>query len=90
MKDCRFGDEGCKTLNEILKKSKIEKIELVGNEITDIGIKRMKDSLQMSETIKELILYSNEITDEGCKTLNEILKKSKIETMDLECKFNYL
>jgi translation initiation factor IF-3 len=89
MKDGRFGDEGCKTLNEILKKSKIETIELIGNEITQIGIENMKEALQISETIKELVLSVNEISDEGCSVFNEILKKSKIESINLECKYYF-
>jgi Ran GTPase-activating protein (RanGAP) involved in mRNA processing and transport len=80
-------------LNEILKQSKIQKIDLTSkeiiflkkvNEITDKGLEYLKESLMYSEYLKVIILFKNCISDEGCFVLNEILKKSKIEIIDLQ------
>jgi hypothetical protein len=88
-------------LNEILKKSKIEKLYLEGNnqpikienEITKDGLENMKESLMNTIFLKEISLsckylmikIANQIYDNGCKVLNEILYKSKIEFIDLSC-----
>jgi hypothetical protein len=64
------------------------------NGIDYTGLNYLKGSLMSSEYLKEINLKckfenneGNCISDEGCFLLNEILKKSKIERINLEGKY---
>jgi hypothetical protein len=53
--------------------------------LNGIDLENMKESLMNSEYLKELNLRDNKFVDD-CLILNEILKKSKIERINLACK----
>jgi hypothetical protein len=40
-----------------------------------------------NEYLKEISFQSNWLSDEGCLILNKIFQKSKIEIINLECKY---
>jgi hypothetical protein len=54
--------------------------------LNGIDLENMKESLMNSEYLKELNLRDNKFVDDDCLILNEILKKSKIERINLACK----
>jgi hypothetical protein len=64
-----ISDDGCFVLNEILKKSKIEIINLKskllgfnkGNRITQKGLEYLEESLCNNKYLKEINLYRNVI-----------------------------
>jgi hypothetical protein len=49
-------------MNEILKKSKIERIHLTGNNFTHKGFEDLKESLVESKYLKEIYLGKNKIS----------------------------
>jgi hypothetical protein len=46
----------------------------------------MKESLMNTKYLKEINLRGSSFDDNDCSILNEILKKSKIERINLACK----
>jgi hypothetical protein len=46
----------------------------------------MKESIMNSEYLKEINLKGSQFDDDDCSILNEILKKSKIEKINLASK----
>jgi DNA-binding protein len=59
IKDNNISDEGCFIICEILKNSKIEKINLKNTNITTIGLKCLKEALKNNISLIEINLDSN-------------------------------
>jgi hypothetical protein len=81
-----FDDVDCLILNDILKVSKIEKINLSHNGFTGFGLEKMKESLMNTKYLKEIDLKASQFDDNDYSILNDILKVSKIEKINLSCK----
>ena len=57
--------------------TKIQKLDLSGNNISDDGAAIISDTLMISESLKELNLQSNDITNEGVKKIAEAIQVNK-------------
>ncbi|MGC0372429.1 MAG: hypothetical protein DGJ47_001142, partial [Rickettsiaceae bacterium] len=75
------GDELISTIMEYLPKTRIESLNLSGNELTNKGVRNLTQSVKK---LTFLELSCNEIDDEGAEILRELLEGSNIECLDLE------
>lgn len=55
-------------------------LDVARNDITDIGVKALSESLKNNSTIQIFSVYANQITDTGAKYIDKMLKKNKTIT----------
>ena len=85
LNDNYIGRRGCRDIRELIHASKdLVALEIDGNNITDVGVKRLCLALSESESkIKKLSLGRNEITDEGVQHLVQNLRESNLAHLNL-------
>ncbi|XP_067916037.1 NACHT, LRR and PYD domains-containing protein 12-like isoform X4 [Heterodontus francisci] len=83
-----LGDSGVKLLSEALRNPdcKIQKLWLVGNNLTDSCIEDLASTLSTNRSLTDLDLSYNKLGDSGVKLLSEALRNPdcKIQKLELE------
>ena len=66
--------------------TKIQKLDMANNYVSDDGMAIISDTLMISESLKEVNLNGNSITQQGAKSLSEATQVTKIlQILDLSC-----
>ncbi|KAH9258636.1 hypothetical protein BASA81_003138 [Batrachochytrium salamandrivorans] len=80
-----IGDDGLRSLCNVLDKSKLESLDVTGCGVTDAGVIPLAIAMNACPCLREIRLNDNDITDGGALLLGQALKQSTVVTvLDLE------